>query len=447
MTRFKLTRRGFLRAAGLGAGALSLPLLGAGRSRAAGEFPLRFLVVFTANGTIPENWRPGGGETDFTLGRILEPLARHREKLLILDGMDMRSATSGPGDGHQQGMGHFLTGVELLPGDTMGGCDSCAPVSWASGISIDQHIASFIGPDTRFRSLELGVKTSDNANVWTRMCYRAASEPLPPEPNPYAVFDRVFGDFDTSRFDTEKRDYLRRQVVDFVYEDFAAVRGRLGADDRRRLESHVQGMDEIARRLDNPTELGAACVAPDLGARLDHRRDENYPAVGELQMRQAAMALACDLTRVVSLQWSNSVSGQRMPWLGIGEGHHDLSHEGDGNTDAKTKLTEINRWYAEQLAFLLDRLDEIPEGDGTLLDNTIVLWGNELGVGNSHTRNNIPIVMAGSGGGALRTGRALRYDVRPHNDLYATLQQVYGIDQSTFGDPRFNTGTMPELLS
>jgi len=255
----------------------------------------------------------------------------------------------------------------------------------------------------------------------------------------------VFGDLDTSRFDNEKRDYMRRQVVDFVYQDFEAVRHGLASDDRRRLESHIQGIDELARRLDNPTELGAACIAPTLGATLDHRRDDNFPAIGELQMRQAAMALACDLTRVVSLQWSNSVSGQRMPWLSINDGHHDLSHEGDGNTDAKNKLVEINRWFAEQFAFLLDRLDEIPEGDGTLLDNTIVVWGNELGKGNSHTRRDIPFVLAGSCGGYFTTDRYYTYDKDPHNNLLVSLANAMDDPIKTFGNPKYCSGPLAKL--
>lgn len=444
----KRTRRQFLRdmgiGAGVGLGTMSLPLLGA-RSSSAAEYPKRFVVWFTPNGSIRENWRPTGGETDFALSTILEPLAPHRDHLLVLDGIDMRSTSEGPGDGHQKGMGHMLTGVELLPGDTGGGCDSCPPVSWASGISIDQLIANHIGEGTRFRSLELGVKVSSNSNVWTRMCYRGASEPLPPENSPYDLFERVFGEIDADPFGLERRRALRQSVVDFANEDFQRIRARLSASDLERFESHVEGVREVERRLESAGALGAACEAPLLGDRLDATATENVPTIGQLQMDQAVMAMACDLTRVVSIQWTQSVGNLSFPWLGMSDRHHDLSHEGDGNSSAIDKLTRINRWYTEQFAYLLEKMKSIPEGEGTMLDNTCIVWVNELGRGNSHSRNDLPILMAGSAGGYFRTGRYLSYDSRPHNDLLTTLAQAYDVPVESFGDPDHNTGPMGEL--
>jgi len=431
--------------AAAGAGAAALPLLTSGGSRAANGFPDRFIVFFSPNGTIPNEWRPDGGETDFTLRRILAPLERHRDKLLILDGLDMRSTSAGPGDGHQKGMGHMLTGRELLPGDVGGGCDSCAPVSWASGISVDQQIANQIAGDTAFRSLELGVRCGNSSNVWTRMSYRGASEPLPPEDDPYAVFERVFGELTGDPFGLERRLAMRQSVVDYLHQDYGDLQSRVAREDSLRMEQHIDGIRDIERRLSSGA-LGASCVAPDLGGRIDTGDSDNMPAVGQMQMDMTAMALACDLTRVVSIQWTKSVGGAPSPWLGISDGHHGISHEGDGNADAVEKLVQINTWYAEQYAYLLDQLASIPEGDGTLLDNTCVLWINELGKGNSHTRNDVPIVLGGSAGGYFRTGRCLRYDDTPHNDLLVTLTNAYGVEQDTFGDTRFCNGPLPELL-
>jgi hypothetical protein len=430
----------------VGAGAAALPLLGHQSATQAGSaFPKRFVVFFTANGTIPDEWRPDGGETDFGLRRILEPLEPHRNDLLILDGIDMVSARNGPGDGHQQGMGHMLTANELLPGDVMGGCDSCAPVSWAASISIDQRIANQISDGTRFRSLELGVKTPNNANVWTRMCYTGASEPLPPERNPYAAFDRVFGDLDPTGFGDPRREFMRRQVVDHVYEDYQSVRGQLGRDDRSRIERHIEGIDSIARRLDDPTALGASCNAPIHETGLDPNSDDHFPMIGQLQMDNLVMSMACDLTRVGSIQWGASVSQQVLPWLGFNDRHHDLSHEGDGNADAKEKLIQINRWYAEQFAYLIQKMKEIPEGDGTMLDNTCIVWTNELGKGNSHTRNDMPCVIAGSAGGYFRTGRCLRFAEESHSNLWVSMAQAYGVETDTFGNPEYCRGTISSL--
>jgi hypothetical protein len=443
-----ITRRNFLRATAAGAGALALPLLGAQpKGRAGGTFPKRFVVVFTANGTIPSAWRPTGTESDFTFGRILAPLNDFKDRVIVVDGIDMVSARNGPGDGHQQGMGHMLTANELLPGDTMGGCAECPPVSWAASISIDQLIANQIHGGRPFRSLELGVGSPNHGDIWTRMCYRGASDPLPPEKDPYRVFDRVFAGLDPMSVGDQRRTFMRRQVIDHVYADYTNVRDRLGRDDRLRIERHIEGIDAIAARLDNPTGLGASCRAPALTGGLDPNSTDDFPQIGELQMQNLAMAFACDLTRVASIQWGASVSQQSFPWLGFGDRHHDLSHEGDSNADAVEKLTQINTWYAEQFAYLLRQLDAIPEGDGTLLDNTCIVWTNELGKGNSHTRDNMPCVIAGSAGGALRTGRWLQYETRSHADLWTTLAQVYGCEISTFGNPRYNTGTMAELLA
>jgi hypothetical protein len=158
------------------------------------------------------------------------------------------------------------------------------------------------------------------------------------------------------------------------------------------------------------------------------------------------MALACDLTRVGSIMWTNSVGNITYPWLGINDRHHDLSHEPDSNADAQEKLVRINTWYAEQLAYLLSRLSAVPEGDGTLLDNTLVVWGNELGRGNSHTRDDIPFLLAGKAGGSVRTGQYLKFDKRPHNDLLTSMCRAVGLDNQSFGDARFNTGPIMEIF-
>lgn len=440
-----MSRRGFLRAAAVGAA--TAPWLRPFTTRAEpGELPRRFVVFFTPNGTIPEEWSPDGGEHDFSLRTILEPLARHRDDLLILEGVDMKSASSGPGDGHQKGMGHLLTGVDLLPGDTMGGCDSCAPVSWSGGISVDQEIASLIGASTPFRSLELGVRVGGSHNVWTRMCYRGASQPLPPEGDPHAVFERLFGDLGADPFGLERRRFMRRSVLDHVRRDFASIEARVSAADRERLELHVSVLRDIERRIESSGGLGAACAAPTMGGRVDPDDPANVPQVGRLQMDLLAMAFACDLTRVGTLQWTTAVGNIPFPFLGIEDRHHDLSHEGDGNGSARDKLVQINRWYAEQLAYLIDRLKAIPEGEGTVFDNTCILWGNELGKGNSHTRDGIPFVMAGSAGGHFRTGRYLRFDRASHCDLLTSLAQAYGVEADRFGDVRFSNGPLPGLV-
>lgn len=439
------SRRHFLQT--LGVGALGLSCLNTSRTLAQNKpLPKRFVLFFSPNGTIPEAWGTDGSETDFTFRRILEPLEPYRSKVCVLEGLDMKSTDVGPGDGHQKGMGHLFTGVELLPGDVKGGCDSCPPASFASGPSVDQVIARQIGKDTRLSSLELGLSVGGGEDAWTRMIYRDRGQPLPPEQDPVQVFERVFAGLEQDPFGVERRKALKKSVLDFVYKDFASLSSRLSRVDQQKLDLHQTTLREIERRLESAGNLGASCTIPGQPQNLDFRSSANADTVGHLHMDLMAMALACDITRVGSMQWTRSVGQLSFPFIGINDRHHDLSHEGDGNADAKEKLIEINRWYAEQLAYFLGRLAAIPEGDGTVLDNTLVLWGNELGKGNSHTPRDIPFVLAGGAGGALRTGRALRFTDRPHNDLLTTVCQAMGLEQTSFGDARFNTGALSELL-
>ncbi|MBN8613301.1 MAG: DUF1552 domain-containing protein [Deltaproteobacteria bacterium] len=455
-----LGRRELLRRAGLGslaAATLATPFVrGLGGRGAAQDMnaPKRLLVFFTPNGTIREEWSPDGGETDFTFRRILAPLERHRDQLLILDGLDMSSTNEGPGDGHQKGMGHVLTGVELLPGDTMGGCDTCPPVSWSGGLSIDQLIAQHLAETTvrRFDSIEAGVLCGDAENVWTRMCYRAPSDPLPPESNPGALFARLFGDPSVDLEATRRRELLRLRVLDHDRRDFERLRVALGREDRERLDRHLALVRSMETRLEASGAVGEHCAAPTLDGMLDWNADANVSQILDAQIDNVTMAFACDLTRVASIQCTNSVGNIRFDAIGLTDRHHDLSHEGDSNAEAIDKIVRINVFYAERFAHLLDRLSSVPEGDEgqTMLDHTLVVWVNELGRGNSHTLNDIPFVLAGNvpdemGRPTFRTGRVLRFEERTHNDLWTRLAQAFGASVERFGDPRHSGGPLEGL--
>ncbi len=440
------SRRQFIQT--LGAGALGLSCLKTSRLLAQNApLPKRFVLFFSPNGTIPEAWGTDGGDTDFKFRRILEPLEPFRSRVTVLSGLDMKSTSAGPGDGHQKGMGHLFTGVELLPGAVKGGCDECPPASFASGPSVDQVIAQAIGKDTRFSSLELGLSVGGGEDAWTRMIYRASGQPLPPEQDPAQVYARVFAGVSPDASGVARRLALKKSVLDFVHKDFEGLRGRMSGEDRQKLELHEQTLREIERRLAGAAPIGASCVVPGKPNPVDFKSSANAEITGKLHMDLLAMALACDLTRVGSLQWTRSVGQLTFPFIDIGDRHHDLSHEGDGNLSARDKLIEINRWYAEQFAYFLGALDAIPEGDGTVLDNTLVLWGNELGKGNNHTSRDIPFVLAGGGSGAVRLGRSLSFGDRPHNDLLTTVCQAMGVDKTSFGDARFNTGALSGILT
>ncbi len=466
-SRGKLSRRAFLR--GAGGVAIGLPFLNlmgctsrsgaavdvggtggaaaaVGPPRAAGLFPKRFVAFFSANGTVAENWRPTGGETDFALSPILSPLEEHKQQLLILEGIDLESTRHGPGDNHQKGMGHLLSGIELLEGDEFTGGNG-ELVGWGGGITVDQKIANVVGGASKFKSLELGVQVF-GANIWSRMCYAAPNQPIPPEDDPYAAFQRIFGDLGGDPLGLEKKIALRKSVLDTVGSDYGRLAPRLGAEDKQRLDAHLTAIRDIEARLDSGGQLGGACQKPVLGAPNVNDND-NYPLIGKLQMDLLVMALACDLTRVASLQWNAAVSNRVFSWLAdpISEGHHDLSHFGDSDTGAFDKLTRINNWYAQQLAYLISEMKKVPEGEsGTLMDNTVILWGNELARGNSHAQQNVPFVLAGSCGGALKTGRYLTYDgTVPHNNLLVSMMNAMDVQDQTFGNPAYCTGPLPRL--
>lgn len=445
-----LSRRTLLR--GLGGVAIGLPFLDAMRSpqtARAAAFPKRFVVFFTADGTIPEAWTPSGSETDFTFGPILAPLDPFKSDLLILDGVDNEAAYHGPGDGHQTGMGTLLTGTELMNGTLFceGDCsDPTKTVGYGGGISVDQHIANEIGKTqtTKFPSLELGVQVG-GGSVWSRMCYLGPDQPIPPRDDPKANFDDIFGELSADPFGLAKLKAQRHSVLDAVTADYEAINKRVGADDKKKLEAHLDAIRKVEKGLDVTNQLGGACQLPDVGDPGDVYSSPNFPAVGKAQMDLLVMALACDLTRVASLQWSTSVSNKVFSWLGIPEGHHDLSHAGDSDLDARGKLVQINTWYAEQFAYLVGALKAIPEGDGTLLDNTVILWCNELGVGNSHTRRDEPFVLAGGCQGYFKTGRYLQYQGAYHNDLLVSLCNAMGVPATTFGNPAYCNGPLAGL--
>jgi Protein of unknown function (DUF1552) len=449
MSRAQLKRRQLLRGSLLAAAAI--PLLDATRARGqAVTFPRRLLIFYTPNGTIGAQFRPTGGETDFTLGRILQPLAPYREQLLVLGGVHMPLADAGFGSHHTRGVGGLLTGRPILEGTF----ESAGPptAGWASGISLDQHIAKVLAPPTPFQTLELGVQVVD-AEVRGRLCYAGPSQPLPPIESPYAAFDRIFAGVTPGATDPAlaARRLRRETVLGLVREELGDARSKVGAEDRAKLDQHLTSIQDIERRLTGALPVGSSgCAPPAVGAPLDVQAPENMPAIGALHMDMLAAAFACDLTRIATLQWTHAESDHAFPWLGIEQAHHAMSHAGDGDAAAQESLSKINVWYAEQLAYLLGKLASYPEGDGTLLDNTVVLWCNEVGKGNNHDHRNLPFLLAGSCGGHFSTGRFVDYSAsggagHPHNNLLVSLANALGTDDTTFGDPAHCTGPLPGL--
>jgi hypothetical protein len=428
--RQRNTRREFLRDLGVGAAALpfvlNLPSLAAAE---AGRRKQRLIIMFSPDGVVPSTFWPDEEGEAFTLKESLKPLEPFRNRTLILHGVCDR--VRGDGDNHMRGIGCLLTGTELFPGNVQGGSDT--PAGWASGISIDQEIKNFLQSDpatrTRYGSLEFGVMVPERADTWTRMVYSGPNKPIAPIDNPYQMFQKLYG--------RVKDQENLKSVLDDLREDLNTVRSRVSAEDRQILDEHAALVREMEAELraDSKKEVGHAVPVLEPGVR---RENDQMPRISKLQIDLMVNSFAADFARVATLQYTNSVGQARMRWLGINEGQHDLSHEPDKNAEAQEKLTRINRWYCEQLAYLAERLAATPEpgGQGSLLDNTLIVWTNELGKGNSHTLNDIPFVLVGGGLG-FRMGRSLKYGRAPHNRLLLSLAHGFGHRIPRFGNPDF----------
>jgi len=426
-------RRDFLRKLGLSAAAL--PLLGGLTSLQAAEptaAKQRVIFVFSPNGTVPSEFWPEGEGSNFKLKRILQPLAPFKDKMLTLKGVN--NLVRGDGDSHMRGMSCLLTGIELFPGNIMGGGGQ--PAGWARGPSIDQEIRRFLqskpATKTRMGSLEIGVAVGNRADPWTRWSYVGANQPVAPISNPYDLFDKLYGQM--------KESESMVSVLDGLRDDLATVSRAVDAKDRGLLDQHTTALRELERNMKEQQTSGALIVpaSPSIGVTMEN---DNIPVVTKMQTELLVSAFQNDLARVASFQFSNSVGSIRMKWIGIEEGHHSLSHDPDLNTGSVEKLTKINTWFAEQIAFLAKRLQETPEpnGTGSMLDHTTIIWTNELGKGNSHALEDIPWVLIGGGLG-FKTGRALKYTKTAHNRLHLALAHAFGHRLDAFGNPALCNG-------
>lgn len=437
MTHRLQLRRRFLR--DLGIGAAALPFLGGLTSLQADQAPAvqnrkRLIVMFSPNGTLPGEFWPDqfGRERPLELKSMLEPLAPYRDHMLLLKGVDNK--IRGDGDNHMRGMSCLLTATELNPGNIQGG--SHTPAGWASGISIDQQLRRFFQSQsetrTRFGSLEFGVAVPNRADPWTRMCYAGDDQPIAPIDDPGQMFQKLYGGLQDR--------HQVASVLDVVRGDLKRVSQKLSAHDRQLLQQHleqVRQLEEDIAAAAEQTEL--VHPEPEIDPNIELVND-NTPAISRMQIDLLVNALANDMARIATLQFMRSVGQARMNWLGVQEGHHSLSHEPDDNEDAYHKLKRINRWFAGELAYLVQRLGQTPEPEGvggSLLDNTQIVWLNELGKGNSHTLNDIPLLLIGGGAG-WRTNCGLDWDGAPHNRFWLALAHAMGhTELQTFGTAKY----------
>ncbi|HKP60848.1 MAG TPA: DUF1552 domain-containing protein [Polyangiales bacterium] len=425
----RLARRHFLQSAG--AALIAAPfarLLTAPRRVHAAAGPKRIIFWFTPNGTVHKFWRPSGSAAQFSFpaGSILEPLAARKSGLLILDGLNFERVRGGS---HEGGMEHMLTG---------GG----AP-------SVDQFIASKLNAMTPFPSLELGVQTSAwGASVQTRMSYNDKHSYVHPDDDPASVYRRLFGG--GAAADSGSGPSPEQRALDLVRGELKGLQRQLGKLEQQKLDAHLTSLQQLARRVGGGAAApgGGMCGGVTAPKLTDSKSNERFPDVGELQMDLLVAAAACDSSRVLSLQWTHTVSPTILSWAGASEGHHELSHKDDSNTAGVASFVQSERWFATQFGKFLDKLEAVQEADGSgsLLDTSTVIWVKELGDGRLHDYKSVPFVIAGSGNGYWKLGRYLQLGGAPHQKLLVSLCQSMGVQVDGFGVPDI-TGALSELSS
>ncbi|MEW6305992.1 MAG: DUF1552 domain-containing protein [Verrucomicrobiota bacterium] len=418
-------RRHFIKQLGISAASLpflmGLPSLGLASPARPRQ---RLVIMFSPNGTIPDSFWPSEQGRDFQLKEIMTPLESFKDRMLVLHGVCNK--VRGDGDNHMRGMSCLLTGIELFPGNIQGG--SHTPAGWASGISIDQELKNYFQSKedtrTRFGSIEFGVGNIDRADPWTRMSYAGPNKPVAPISDPYQMYKKLYGQL--------KDKESLQSILDDVQGDLKKVSKIISAEDRRLLEEHEALVRQMEREIKDSDRQKLRVTPPAFEEGVADQND-NIPRLSRMQIDLLINSFVNDMARVATLQFTKSVGSARMNWLDVKEGHHTLSHE-DKDPAVAAKLVKINKWFAGELAYLTQRLATTPEpgGEGMMLDNTLIIWTNELGRGSSHTLDNIPFVLIGGGFG-FQMGRSLKLDKVPHNRLHLALAHAVGHRIETFG--------------
>lgn len=437
LTRKHLSRRMMLRGAGA---AMALPVLDAmtpAMAATAKTAPMRMAFVYVPNGIIMEHWTPATAGADYALTRVLQPMAAHRERMLLLTGLahnNGRALGDGAGD-HARASASFLTGVH--PRKTAG-------ADIQNGISVDQVAAHFLGDKTRFSSLELGLEHGRQAGncdsgyscAYTNsLAWRGEATPLPPEVNPKLVFERLFG----SAGGGELPQY-RKSILDFVREDAAALQGQIGGADRRKMDEYLTGVREIEKRIEMASRQAADMPKPDFEQPYGIPTDFDEHA--KLMFDLMTVALRTDSTRILTMMIGREGSNMTYRQAGVNDAHHQLSHHQSDAVKIE-KLAKINVYHMGLLAAWVEQLAKTVEGDGTLLDNTMIVYGSGISDGNRHLHHDLPALLVGGSGLRMRLGRHVRYEKEtPMTNLWLTLLDRMGVRPELIGD---STGRLAEL--
>lgn len=422
-----------------------LPASAAASAAAAGNAPVRMAFLFVPNGIDMANWTPkAAGGAAFELSPLLEPLKAVQGQFSILTGLAQNNAAAlgdGPGD-HARSTACWLTGVH--PKKTSGS-------DIRNGISADQVAAQYIGKQTRFASLELGCERSGMAGdcdsgyscaYSSNISWKTENTPVAKETNPRLVFERLFGNGKVNEQDESlaRRELFNKSILDFVLEDASNLKNRLGTRDARKLDEYLTSVREIEQRLvkfENQAKLEiAAGVGRPQG--IPNEFGEHIRLMGDMMI----LAFQTDLTRIATFMFANDGSNRPYGMIGVTDGHHDVSHHGR-MADKLEKKRKIDNYHLQQLAYILNRMATIKEGNGSLLDNTLLVYGAGISDGDRHNHNDLPVLLAGKGGG-FRQGRHLVYEKdTPMNNLFVSMLDRVGVPIEKLGD---SNGKLRELF-
>ena len=453
MMIFKKTipRRTFLRGIGT---TLALPLLdammpaltpdaygAAGPDKRSGLTPVRFSVVFVPNGRIPSAWGPKEVGSTFTLPPTLAPLAAHQKNMLVISDLNSfiyeRQTVSGEAGPHATASGCFLTGVYPKP-------------PGQAATSIDQIAAKQIGQQTQFASLELSLESgetgaggdgADSEAYLNTMSWRSATTPLPTENNPRKLFERMFGELDSTDPAARKRQWaVDRSVLDVVSNQISGLNGKLGVNDRAKLGEYLEAVRDVERRIrlaEERTTTNLPVIERPAGM------PENYGDHARLMFDLQVLAFQTDMTRVSTFAMAREKSERAYREIGLEEGHHALTHHGY-DKGMMAKCVQIEEYQSKQFAYFLEKMKGVQEAGRTLLDNSVILFASSISDGHSHSRKNLPIVLFGSGGGRIQGGRHIKAAKdTPVANLYLTMLDTVGVKLDNFGDSSGKLNLLP----
>lgn len=430
----RLSRRTALK--GVGA-SLALPILDAMLPKAAWAAPEQLVknraaFIFFPNGVIVDDWFPKQAGANFDLPKTLQPLKPHQQDILVFTGLahdKARANGDGAGD-HARSSAAFLTSAQ--PRKTNG-------ADIHAGKSIDQVIADQIGQETRLPSLELGIEAGRQAGncdsgyscaYSSNISWKSPTTPTGKEINPRAVFERMFGSGEDAKAQA-KRNFYRQSILDFVADDAAKLTKQLGGNDRRKLDEYFTSVREIEQRIERASSLDAS-RRPNMDVPEGIPKD--WAEHVQLMFDLMVVAFQTDTTRVCTFMLANEGSNRSYKEIGVSEGHHQLSHH-KNEKEIMAQIQKIDEYLVSQYAAFLGKLKNIKEGDGTLLDHSMIVYGCAIADGNRHSHHNLPIIMAGRGNGTVSPGRHVKYDGEvPMANLFLSVADRMGASTDRFGD-------------